>query len=69
MYEKDYTDIQKQIKELEEQQVVIEKKDYSELEKFIQKDIVSIYNKLKKEEKRTFWISLIDKIYVDERKN
>lgn len=69
MYEKDYTDIQKQIKELEEQQVAIEKKDYSELEKFIQKDIVSIYNKLNKEEKRTFWISLIDKIYVDERKN
>ena len=43
------------------------KKDFSNLQKLINLDIEQIYSKLTLEEKRLFWVSIIEKIYINHR--
>ena len=40
-------------------------KDFSNLHKLLNSDFQNIYNKLSKTNKRKFWLSIIDKIYID----
>lgn len=65
-YRKDYENLKKSLQELK---VVKEtKKDFSKLQEFINLDIEQIYSKLSLEEKRLFWVNIIDKIYVKHKK-
>ena len=41
------------------------KKDFTELQKIINSNILQIYSLLSNEEKRTFWLNIIDKIYIE----
>lgn len=64
-YIKDYKLFNKKIQELKTIQE--EKKDFSKLQNFINIDIEKIYPKLTLEEKRTFWVNIIDKIYIEHK--
>lgn len=64
-YKKDYEKLNKKIQELKNVKEV--KKDFSKLQKFINLDIEQIYSKLTPEEKRLFWVSIIEKIHINHR--
>lgn len=65
-YKEDYEKYSKQLTKLKSTEEIIEKeKDFSELEKMINSDISNIYNILTKEKKRQFWLSIINKIYLE----
>ena len=64
-YEKDYKKLNTELKELTIQEKTIPQKDYSKLQKLINSDLKSIYNSLSSDEKRTFWLSTIKSICVD----
>ena len=67
LYKKDYENYSKQILKLKanNNEIIEKNKDFSELEKLINSDITKIYNSLSKEKKRQFWLSIIDKIYLE----
>lgn len=65
IYKKDYNDLNSKLLKLKSNNVITQKKDFSKLQKIINQDIDEIYNLLTIEEKRTFWISFIDKIYIE----
>lgn len=67
-YKKDYENLNHRLNELKMQTNIIPKKDFTNLQNFINTDLDSIYAKLNVEEKRTLWISLIDKIIVNNGK-
>ncbi len=64
-YKKDYTKYQNEIKELSNTQTIAIKKDFTNLEQLLKLNIETIYSKLDTAEKKHFWLSLIDKIYVE----
>ena len=64
-YKADYEKLNKKLNELKNNTIISEKKDFSELQKLIKLDIPKIYFLLSDEEKRTFWINIIDKIYIE----
>lgn len=68
IYKKDYEKFIKNLNELKTENIVPVKKDFSSLQKTINSDICKIYKSLSEEEKRTFWLAIIDKIYVKDNK-
>lgn len=64
-YKSDYEKLNKQLNELKSNTEIPKKRDFSELQKIINLDIIKIYTLLSDEEKRTFWLNIIDKIYVE----
>jgi len=66
-YKDDYNKYITKISELEKEtitQTTIQK-NFDNIEKLLQQDIQNIYCNLNKENKRKFWLSIIDKIYVE----
>lgn len=64
-YRKDYEILNKKLQEIKNVKEI--KKDFSNLQKLINLDIEQIYSKLTLEEKRLFWVSIIEKIYINHR--
>lgn len=67
-YKSDYEKFNQQLQSLKAKQTACVSKDVSKLKSFINIDIEKIYATLSIEEKRILWISLIDKIYVENGK-
>ena len=63
-YKKDYSKYTKEIDELKIKTDDIKPKDFTFLKELINKDIDTIYNSLTREEKRFFWLNIIDKIHL-----
>ena len=64
-YKKDYEKLTKELNQLKEDNNSKPKKDISKLNKLINLDIATIYNSFTLEEKRTFWINLIEEIKIE----
>lgn len=64
-YKKDYNSLCKELDNLQSVSTTIIKKDFSKLQKTINSNILNKYLTLSIEEKRTFWINIIDKIYIE----
>ncbi len=67
-YKKDYKKIEEEINQLSIVKTKTVVKDFSELQKIINSDISSIYNNLNRENKRKFWLSIIEKIIINKGK-
>lgn len=65
VYKSDYEKLNKQLIELKKDTKIPPKKDFTELQKIINSNILQIYSLLSNEEKRTFWLNIIDKIYIE----
>ncbi len=71
MYEKDYKKYNNQLQELEIKKSDYKNntsKDFSRLEKIFNSNFNDLYSSLSQIEKRRFWISIIDKIYYNDKK-
>ena len=64
-YKNDYKNLENKIKALEIKEIPDIKKDYTKLQKIINLDFCKIYASLSIEEKRTFWLQIINKIYIE----
>lgn len=64
-YTKDYKKYTEELEKLKSSIVIQEKRDFSNIEKIINSDFITIYNKLTIDNKRKFWLSIIDKIYIE----
>lgn len=64
-YKKDYEKYSKELSELRTVKTVKKSRDLSSLEKIFNSDCLNIYNKLSISNKKKFWLSAIDKIYVE----
>lgn len=67
-YKTDYENLTKKLNKLKAENKIPMKKDFSNLQKTINLDIEKIYFSLSDEEKRTFWLNVIDKIYIENGK-
>ena len=67
-YKKDYERLNNQLNELNKIESTEEKKDLTKLQTLINSNFIEIYNKLSFEEKRTFFLSYIDKIFIENGK-
>lgn len=67
-YKKDYKNLSLQLTEIKNTQNIPPTKDTSKLQNIINSDFDVIYLSLSLEERRTFWINIIDKIYVENGK-
>ncbi len=66
-YKKDYEKYTKELNKLKKDEVSAMKiPDLSNVESLLNSDYIKIYNSLDKENKKRFWVSLIDKIYIDD---
>lgn len=63
-YKKDYEVLSKNLAKLKNETSIPIKKDFSKLQKTINSNFLDKYLSLTTEEKRTFWINIVDKIYV-----
>ena len=63
-YAKDYKKYKTELDKLNNTTTIEIKKDYSKIEKIINSDYITIYNNLSLKNKRKFWLSIVDKIYV-----
>ena len=66
-YKKDYTKYTKEIENLKQTKIITENRDLSHIEKLLNSNYIDIYNKLTTTNKKKFWLSIIDKIYVYRR--
>ena len=64
-YKLDYQKLNSILQKLQSENTPSEKKDFSNLQKIINLNIDKIYSSLSDEEKRTFWLNIIDKIYLE----
>ena len=64
-YKSDYQKLSKKLKDLKTDIEVPPKNDFTELQKIINLDITKIYALLSDEEKRTFGLNILDKVYVE----
>ena len=64
-YKKDYEKYSKELSELQTVKTVKKSRDLSNLEKIFNSNYLNIYNKLSISNKKKFWLSAIDKIYVE----
>lgn len=64
-YQKDYNKYKNEITELSNTAPIEFNKDFTNLEQLLNLDIIGIYSKLSIPEKKHFWLSLIDKIYIE----
>lgn len=60
----DYKKYTQELEKLKYNTVIEIEKDYSKIEKVLNSDYITIYNNLSLENKRKFWLSFINKIYV-----
>lgn len=67
-YSKDYKEYSTELEQLKHIPVVKIKKDFSYVEQIVNSDYIKMYNKLTIENKKRFWMSFIDKIYVENGK-
>lgn len=67
-YKKDYEKYNLELKKLKTTKLISKPRDLSHIEKILNLDYISIYNKLSIENKKGFWISFIDKIYIENGK-
>ena len=65
IYKSDYEKLNKKLNELKAEKIIPAKKDFSNLQKTIN-DVEKTYLSLSVEEKRTFWLNIIDKIYIED---
>ena len=65
-YKKDYNSLCKELDNLQNANPTVTKKDFSKLQETLNSNILKKYLTLSIEEKRTFWINIIDKIYVED---
>lgn len=63
-YEIDYKKYTQELARLEINNSSIKPRDFSQVEKILNSDYLTIYNKLTTENKKRFWLSIIDKIYI-----
>ncbi len=63
-YKCDYTKYMGELEKLKIQNTENKPKDFTQLNKLLNTDIINIYNKLTREEQRRFWLLIINKIYV-----
>jgi len=61
----EFENLENKIKALEIKEIPDIKKDYTKLQKIINLDFCKIYASLSIEEKRTFWLQIINKIYIE----
>lgn len=66
MYKTDYHKLNSELSSLKSQEIVSTSRDLSNIKKFLNMDIESIYQTLTDEEKRTLWLNYIDKIYIED---
>lgn len=64
-YTKDFKRYSTELKQLKNIPLVEEKRDFSSVEKVLNSDYINIYNQLSIENKKKFWLSFIDKIYIE----
>ena len=64
-YKSDYQKLSKKLKDLKTDIEVPPKNDFTELQKIINLDITKIYALLSDEEKGTFGLNILDKVYVE----
>jgi DNA invertase Pin-like site-specific DNA recombinase len=64
-YKTDYETLNRKLNELKNEEIIAPQKDFSKLKEIINLDIYKIYGVLSDEEKRTFWLRIIDKIYIE----
>lgn len=64
-YKSDYEKLNKRLNELKLKNDIPIQKDFTKLKEYINSDVCSIYKKLNIEEKRTLWINVVDKIYIE----
>lgn len=67
-YKKDYKKFKNQLANLKPHNNDFINKDYSHLEKLLNSDYKNIYSKLSLSNKKKFWLSVIDKIYIEDAK-
>lgn len=67
-YKKDYETLSTQLSNLKNSEIVPEIKDTTKLKNIINANFDEIYISLDFEERRTFWLNIIDKIYVENGK-
>lgn len=67
-YKNDYARLTSELQKLKSINVEVVQKDFSHLENFINQNLVDIYNQLELDEKRRFWLEIIDKIYINKGK-
>lgn len=63
-YTKDYLKYERQLNDLTNISIVEEKRDFSKIEKILNSDYITLYNSLSKANKKKFFLTFIDKIYV-----
>lgn len=63
-YEIDYKKYTQELNKLEISKTEIKQRDFSKVEKILNSNYIDIYNKLTAENKKRFWLSIIDKIYI-----
>lgn len=71
MYENDYKKYNRQLQEIETKKNKYKnntQKDFSKLEKILNTNFDDLYSSLSQIEKRRFWVSIIDKIYYNNKK-
>jgi hypothetical protein len=68
-YTKRYSQLLSLLADAEKEDTVEKERDTTAIEALLKIDIGEKYLKLDKKEKRRFWRSFINKIYVDENKN
>ena len=64
-YKSDYENLNQKLHELKKEKFILPQKDFSKLKEIINLDICKIYCVLSDEEKRAFWLKIIDKIYIE----
>ena len=64
-YKSDYEKLNKELSKLKNQTTISEKRDFSKIKEIINLDIDKVYSLLSTDEKRTFWLNIVDKIYVE----
>lgn len=63
-YKKDYEKLNKELANLKENASTYVEKDFSKIDKTINSNYQIIYSKLSTKNKKKFWLSIIDKIYI-----
>lgn len=67
-YTQDYKRYMNELSKLKTEIIVQKPRDLSHIEKILNSNYVNVYNNLSLENKRRFWLSFIDKIYIEDRK-
>ena len=69
-YKKEYEKLKLELENIEnEKENELKKIDYTSLKKFLDKDFSSVYNTLDNKEKRELWLSIIDRIVFNSKKD